>query len=109
MSKAERASFRLLSATPAGDAVGELQPGLLKRGDKWSFSAVLSGPVEVSIKAPLVDTDVTQVVPESARADVTVRFALPFVSAEVPLRFRHANDYECDVVVESPTAETSKS
>jgi hypothetical protein len=47
--------------TPAAESAINLQPALLKRGDEWSVSAVLSGPVEVKVDAPLVDTDVKQV------------------------------------------------
>lgn len=74
--------------TPASDAVVHLHPGLLKRDEEWSFSAVLTGPVEVSVSAPLIDTDVAHVVPESERPELMVTFYLPFVSAEVPLRQR---------------------
>jgi hypothetical protein len=76
--------------TPASEAVVQVQPGLLKRGEEWSFSAVLTGPVEVSINAPLIDTDVTHVVADSDSEipEITVRFALPFASVEMPLRRR---------------------
>jgi hypothetical protein len=76
--------------TPAGVAIVHLEPGLLKRGEEWSFSAVLSGPVEVSITAPLVDTDVAQVIPNNVdvgHQDVTLRISAPFISAEIPLRW----------------------
>lgn len=73
--------------TPASDAVVDLLPGLLKRGEEWSFSAVLTGPVEVSIIAPLIETDVTHVVPKSNDGiqEFTVKLVVPFASVEVPL------------------------
>ncbi|NED97127.1 hypothetical protein G1H11_17655 [Phytoactinopolyspora alkaliphila] len=39
------------------DAVVYIKPGLLKRGNRWSFSAVVSGPVIVNCSAPLANTD----------------------------------------------------
>jgi hypothetical protein len=74
--------------SPAKEAIVRLEPGLLKRGEEWSFSAVLTGPVEVSITSPLVDTDITHVIAESDAepSDITVRISLPFVSAEVPIK-----------------------
>jgi hypothetical protein len=42
----------------ADHAVVSVQPGLLKRGESWSFSAVTIGPVDVTVDAPLIDTDV---------------------------------------------------
>lgn len=47
--------------TPANDAIVLIQPGLLKRREAWSFSAVLSGPAEISVESPLIDTDMRQV------------------------------------------------
>jgi hypothetical protein len=75
---------------PAGQAVVQLLPGLLKRGDEWSFSAVLTGPVEVTISAPLIDTDVAQVVPESEvdSTDITVSLSVWPFRAELPLPSR---------------------
>jgi hypothetical protein len=74
--------------TPPEDAIVQLKPLLLKRGEAWSFSAVLSGPVEVSIDAPLIDTEVGQVIPEDDRPEITVKLSALGVSAEVPLPWR---------------------
>jgi hypothetical protein len=88
--------------TPATDAVVQLQPALLKRGEEWSFSAVLSGPVEMSVTAPLIDTDVTRADPEGDdRAIVDISreiaglavpmisgLAAPIISAALPSRLR---------------------
>ncbi|SEA68026.1 hypothetical protein [Leifsonia sp. 21MFCrub1.1] len=38
-----------------------LGPALLKRGTSWSFTAVVDGPAEVAIDAPLIDTDIKRV------------------------------------------------
>lgn len=70
----------------AGAAVSVL-PGLLKRGESWSFSAVTTGPVEVTVDAPLIDTDVRTVVPvEESRTAITLRVSAFGITAEVPLR-----------------------
>lgn len=53
--------------SPADRAVVQIEPGLLKRGESWSFNAVVSGRATVSLTSPLVDTDVTQNRPESSR------------------------------------------
>ena len=75
--------------TPAADAVVQLRPGLLKRGDAWSFSAVLSGPVEVSVDSPLVDTDLRQVDPvDDEASEIVVRLSVMGVSADIPIRRR---------------------
>jgi hypothetical protein len=62
------------------------EPGLLKRGDAWSFSAVLSGPVGVSIEAPLIDTDVREAVPDSDRPELTLRLSTLGLSAQLPIK-----------------------
>ncbi|GHF17061.1 hypothetical protein GCM10011600_17270 [Pseudolysinimonas yzui] len=49
--------------TSAEDAVVTMAPLLLKRGESWSFSAVISGHPEVNVDAPLVDTDVKELRP----------------------------------------------
>lgn len=75
--------------TRADDAVVYVNPGLLKRGESWTFSAVTTGPVQVSVEAPLVDTDVRHdVAPGRDRPDVTLRLSVMGISAEVPLRRR---------------------
>lgn len=72
--------------TRAGAAVSVL-PGLLKRGESWSFNAVTTGPLEVTVDAPLVDTDVRTVAPvEESRTAVTLRVSAFGITAEVPLR-----------------------
>ncbi|MDR7172220.1 hypothetical protein J2W56_005981 [Nocardia kruczakiae] len=71
------------------DAVVYVEPGLLKRGESWAFSAVTTGPVQVTIDAPLVDTDVRHSVPVTEdRAEVTLRLSVMGITAEVPLRWR---------------------
>jgi len=71
--------------TPAGPALIRLGPGLLKRGERWTFSAVTTGPVEVAIDAPLVDTNVRYESPDEGRA-ITVRMSVLGLSVEVPIR-----------------------
>lgn len=44
-------------------AVVAVEPGLLKRDESWGFSAITTGPVQVAIDAPLIDTDVRNVDP----------------------------------------------
>lgn len=70
-------------------AIVAVRPGLLKRGESWSFSAVTSGPVDVSVDAPLIDTDVRAVSPAAGSgATITLRVSAFGVTAEVPLRRR---------------------
>lgn len=70
-------------------AVVAVRPGILKRGESWSFSAVTSGPVDVGVDAPLIDTDVRAVSPaEGSGATITLRVSAFGVTAEVPLRRR---------------------
>lgn len=55
-------------------AIVAVLPGLLKRGESWSFSAVTSGPVDVTVDAPLIDTDVRAVKPaDGSGATITLR------------------------------------
>lgn len=55
-------------------AIVAVRPGLLKRGESWSFSAVTSGPVDVAVDAPLIDTDVRAVSPAAGSgATITLR------------------------------------
>lgn len=70
---------------PAGPALVQLGPGLLKRGERWTFSAVTTGPVEVAIDAPLVDTHLRYESPDEGRA-ITVRMSVLGLSVEVPIR-----------------------
>ena len=66
-----------------------MSPGLLKRGESWAFSAVTSGPVDVTVDAPLIDTDVCAVEPvDGSGATITLRVSAFGVTAEVPLRRR---------------------
>lgn len=70
-------------------AIVAVRPGLLKRGESWSFSAVTSGPVDVAVDAPLIDTDVRAVSPDDGSgATITLRVSAFGVTAEVPLRRR---------------------
>ena len=41
----------------SGEAKVELRPRLLKRGQSWSLSMIVQGPVEPVIESPLVETD----------------------------------------------------
>lgn len=71
----------------AVDAVVFVQPALLKRGESWSFSAVTTGPVDVTVDAPLIDTDVQVVAPpEEGRMAITLHVSALGLMAEVPLR-----------------------
>jgi hypothetical protein len=73
--------------TSGSGATVVVQPGLLKRGESWSFSAVTNGPVIVTVDAPLIDTDVRAVAPaEGSRTVITLRLSVFGISAEVPLR-----------------------
>jgi hypothetical protein len=70
-------------------AVVSLEPGLLKRGQAWSFSAITTGPVQVTVEAPLIDTDVREPTsPAGSRPEITLRLSLLGLSAEMPLRRR---------------------
>jgi hypothetical protein len=71
----------------AADATIELAPGLLKKGDAWAISAVLSGLVEVDLYAPLIDTDIRQVLPHaSGSSEITVSIsALGLPVVQFPL------------------------
>ena len=70
-------------------AIVSVSPGLLKRGESWAFSAVTSGPVDVTVDAPLIDTDVCAVEPvDGSGATITLRVSAFGVTAEVPLRRR---------------------
>lgn len=69
------------------DAILYVRPGLLKRSASWSFSAVTTGPVEVTVDAPLIDTDVRAIAPATeGRTDITLRLSVLGVTAEIPLR-----------------------
>ncbi len=67
------------------EATVYIDPSLLKRGHSWSFSAVVEGPAEVSVEAPLIDTDIKSIdsLPGTA---LTVRLSLRGVSIDAPLR-----------------------
>ena len=70
------------------DARVEIQPALLKRGGVWGFTAVTSGPVEATVNAPLVDTDIDEVRPqalEDDRPEVAIKLGFLGVTMEVPL------------------------
>lgn len=70
-------------------AVVSVLPGLLKRGESWSFSAVTTGPLEVTVDAPLIDTDLRTVAPvKESHTTVTLRVSAFGITAEVPLRRR---------------------
>lgn len=77
---------RAIGATPP-DSIVEIAPGLLRRKAEWSFSAVVTGPVEVAIASTLIDTDLIEEVP-SVESDVKVSFSFGGVRAEFPLRQR---------------------
>ncbi|MGA6208066.1 hypothetical protein ACPESR_25265 [Nocardia testacea] len=66
-------------------AVVRIEPGLLKQQAEWSFSAVTTGPVEVSVDAPLIDTDVQEAVSDEDRREVTVRMGLMGIPIEVDI------------------------
>lgn len=73
----------------AETAIVAVRPGLLKRGESWSLRAVTSGPVDVAVDAPLIDTDVRAVSPaDGGDAAITLRVSALGVTAEVPLRRR---------------------
>lgn len=73
-------------------AVVSLKPGLLKRGQAWSFSAITTGPVQVTVDAPLIDTDIREpTLLTGTRPEITVRVSLLGFSAEMPLRRRTAS------------------
>lgn len=76
--------------TEGSRAVVDVEPNLLKRGDVWSFSAVTTGPVRVSLDAPLIDTDIRQAADADERPEVTLGVSMFGISAEIPLR-RSAN------------------
>jgi hypothetical protein len=67
------------------EAAVRFEASLLKRGHFWSFSAVVEGAAEVTVDAPLIDTDIRNV-ESPAGAALTVRVSLLGVSVEVPLR-----------------------
>lgn len=71
-------------------AVVRLGPGLLKRGTAWSFSAITTGPVEVTVDSPLIDTDIRKAAMPAAsdKPEITIRFGMLGISAEMPLRRR---------------------
>lgn len=77
---------RAIGATPP-DSIVEIAPGLLRRKAEWSFSAVVTGPVEVAIESTLIDTDLIEEV-ASVESDVKVSFSFGGVRAEFPLRQR---------------------
>lgn len=88
---------RARGATVTAPAVGarppkasvHLGPGLLKRGDAWSFTAVVSGGVPPEIHSPLVDTDLVQAaVGEPQRIAVSVLGVV--VDVPLPRRPRRA-------------------
>ncbi|WP_456283480.1 hypothetical protein [Microbacterium sp. JZ101] len=73
--------------TRADEAVVRVKPALLKRGSSWSFSAVTTGPVEVDVDAPLIDTDVRAIASDNrGGAEITLRLSVLGITAEVPLR-----------------------
>jgi hypothetical protein len=72
------------------DAVVNIRPGLLKREQAWSFSAVTTGPVDVAVDAPLIDTDVREATSTLDRPEITLRVSMLGISAEMPLRLRSA-------------------
>lgn len=72
----------------ADEAIVFVRPALLKRGSSWSFSAVTTGPVEVNVDAPLIDTDVRATAPSDASGtEITLRLSALGMTAEVPLRW----------------------
>ncbi|AMY54369.1 hypothetical protein [Rhodococcoides fascians] len=71
----------------ANEAIVCVKPALLKRGSSWSFSAVTTGPVEVNVDAPLIDTDVRAVASNNrGGTEITLRLSVLGITAEVPLR-----------------------
>lgn len=71
----------------AEDAVVSVHPGLLKRGESWSFSAVTTGPVDVTVDSPLIDTDIRAVAPtEGGRSAITLHVSVFGITADIPLR-----------------------
>lgn len=71
----------------ADEAVVRVKPALLKRGSSWSFSAVTTGPVEVEVDAPLIDTDVRAIASNNrGGAEIMLRLSVRGITAEVPLR-----------------------
>lgn len=75
-----------IGATPPDSTIG-IAPGLLRRKSEWSFSTVVTGPVEVAIESTLIDTDLIEEVP-AVDSDVKVSFSFAGVTAEFPLRQR---------------------
>ena len=72
----------------ATDSRVELRPGLLKRGNAWSFSAVLSGPVEVKVDSPLIDTDVREADWGNRGLDIVVRLSGLGIVSDITLSRR---------------------
>lgn len=65
----------------------EVRPSLLKRGESWTFTAVLSGAAKATVEAPLVDTDLR--VLDTSGAPVTkVRISALGLTAEFPVPSR---------------------
>jgi hypothetical protein len=50
-----------VSTDPASEAVIQVTPGLLRRGEVWSFEGVFGGEPVLSIESPLIDTEVVTV------------------------------------------------
>lgn len=75
-----------IGTTPPDSTIG-IKPGLLRRRSEWSFSAVVTGPVVVSIDSTIIDTDLIEEVPAVDSA-VKVLFSFAGLGVEIPLRQR---------------------
>lgn len=72
--------------TPADNACVELRPRLLKRGEAWQFSAVVSGTPTVQVEAPLIDTDLKELATPEVESEglfSAVAYSLTGVLGEV--------------------------
>lgn len=75
----------ILPAIGSTGAAVRFGPALLKRGERWSISAVVSGGGSVVLDSPLIDTDVEQREPSVGR-EVKVR--VDTLAGAVETRFR---------------------
>jgi hypothetical protein len=65
----------------------EVRPGLLRRKAVWTFSAVLSGPVTVSVHPTLIDTEIVEVVPAS-RSTASITLSVLGLAADIAVPVR---------------------
>ena len=70
------------------DAVVMIRPLLIKRGESCSFSAIVSGPSDVKLELPLIDTDIVMRNAEDPSPGRRLVVRVPGVSLEIPLKQR---------------------